>query len=718
MSETTTPNAAEEALASVDAPKDPTRFLEDVFGDGGVFANTFPGYRKRAGQFSMTTAVYAAINADQPVIIEAATGVGKSFAYLIPAIRAVTDDAMKIKLAERRTPTKEDAPVYHFSKQTHDESPRVLVVTAGLNLQDQLVNKDLPFLRKILPWPFRHQAAKGRSNYACLHRYHTTNIFEIKPEDDDEWAGIDRWMKKTQTGDLAELPFEVRPSLRPRISVSADECHGSDCGHFRNCHAVKARDRAGTSEVVVANFHLLLSHLRVSKAGEGTSILPRYDILILDECHELPNIARSFLGFHIHPGLFKELLKLLPAKNPLRHEVEAEIDAFFGTVGAYKRSGNYKARLKDPGLLPHEPICAALVKFAERLQDNAKKLDKKSDDEEVQEDDKREQNELRKAAGRIKEYASNIEQACLLDEPDRTVYFINEERFGTHDRYSLCGEPIDPAPLLRAMIWKAQEPKTPEEKKLHLPIAIGTSATLSTEDDGTEKAIGFMSSRIGADDAKRLVVRTPFNISKQVLTVYPDESPDPKSPDYAKYLAPLIVRAIRMARGRTLGLFTSKKALETVTALVRQSIGGEYPILKQGEAPRVKLVEKFRKDIPSCLFGVKSFWAGVDVPGEALSLVFIDKIPFDPPDDPVLDALSSKDKETFKRYSIPRAAIDLRQAFGRLIRSETDRGVVVLFDRRFMSTGWGKMLVKAMPSTAVTSRLDDIGKFFATTATT
>lgn len=692
-------------------------YLGEVFGDGGLLAKSSPTYKKRAGQVTMTTGVHDAIVSDEPLLAEAATGTGKSFGYLVPAIRAVTDPVTKAKLLERRTVVDEEAPVFRGSAQTCEESPRVLVVTAGLNLQDQLVSKDLPFLRKILPWPFKFQVAKGKNNYACLSKIHGTNVFEIDDEDGDQWSEINEWLKRSPAGDFSELPFEVRPSLKRHVSVSAEECHGSHCSYYRNCYAVQARERAGQAEVVVANFHVFLSHLSVAKAGDGTSIVPRYDILILDEVHELPGIARKFLGFRIHAGMLKEPLKLITGKKPIKADVEREVDAFFSVLGAYKRSGNYKARLKDPMVFPYEPLNAVLVRLAEQFQKEANDIGSE-EDAGPDEGGKREQNELRKAAAKLKERAKSIEQACLLEDSERTVYYISEERVFGQDRFSLCGEPIDPASLLRAMIWKAPEPKPkekpedPEPVRRHLPIAIGASATLSTQDDGTEKAIGFMAAKLGADEAKRIVVRTPFNVSKQVLTIYPNESPDPKAKDYAEQLAPLFVRAIRMSRGRALGLFTSKRVLDVVTAFVRREIGHEYLILKQGEAPRVRLVEKFRQDVPSCLFGVKSFWAGVDVPGEALSMVLIDKIPFDPPDDPVLDALSAKDKKTFLNHSVPRAAIELRQAFGRLIRSESDRGVVVLFDRRFVATGWGKILVQAMPSTSVSMKLDDVANFF------
>jgi ATP-dependent DNA helicase DinG len=691
-------------------------YLEEVFGDGGHLARASATYRKRAGQIAMASAIHDAIATDEPLVVEAATGTGKSLAYLVPAIWAVTDPKMKAELIKRRT-VDEEKPAFHGSQETCEESPRVLVVTAGLNLQDQLTRKDLPFLQRVLPWSFRFEVAKGRSNYACLSRIHSTTALEVNETDDGEWADVNRWLGYTHTGDLAELPFEIRPSIRRHVSVSADECHGNKCAHHEACFSALARERAGSAEVVVVNFHLLLSHLAVTDPGERTSILPRYDVIVLDEVHELPAIARKFLGSHVHPGLLKEPLKLLTGSRSLATDVEREVDAFFGAVSAYRRSGSYQARLKEAHVFAHEPLTNALERLAERLQRQASALDPE-ENELANDHASREQVELRRAAQKVKEHAKHITEACCLEDAERTVYFIQEERVLGRDRCSLAGEPIDPAPLLRALLWRAPEPKPGPDgevkPKRHLPVSIGASATLSTQDDGGEKGVGFMTARLGAEEARRLVLRTPFNISKQVLTCYPRESPDAKAKDYPERLAPLFVRAIRMSRGRALGLFTSRHALNVVTEIVRRELGDEYPILKQGEAPRPKLVERFRADIPSCLFGVKSFWAGVDVPGEALSLVLIDRIPFDPPDDPVMDALSMKDSKVFLHHAVPRAAIELRQAFGRLIRSETDRGVVVLFDRRFMSTGWGKLLVQAMPSTSVTMDLDEIARFFKT----
>ena len=426
-------------------------YLGEVFGDGGLLAKSSPTYKKRAGQVTMTTGVHDAIVSDEPLLAEAATGTGKSFGYLVPAIRAVTDPVTKAKLLERRTVVDEEAPVFRGSAQTCEESPRVLVVTAGLNLQDQLVSKDLPFLRKILPWPFKFQVAKGKNNYACLSKIHGTNVFEIDDEDGDQWSEINEWLKRSPAGDFSELPFEVRPSLKRHVSVSAEECHGSHCSYYRNCYAVQARERAGQAEVVVANFHVFLSHLSVAKAGDGTSIVPRYDILILDEVHELPGIARKFLGFRIHAGMLKEPLKLITGKKPIKADVEREVDAFFSVLGAYKRSGNYKARLKDPMVFPYEPLNAVLVRLAEQFQKEANDIGSE-EDAGPDEGGKREQNELRKAAAKLKERAKFIEQACLLEDSERTVYYISEERVFGQDRFSLCGEPIDPASLLRAMI--------------------------------------------------------------------------------------------------------------------------------------------------------------------------------------------------------------------------------------------------------------------------
>jgi ATP-dependent DNA helicase DinG len=704
-------------------------YIDDVFGPTGLLAKKFERYLPRPVQLKMVHAVHESIANHEPYVIEAGCGVGKSFGYLIPSIYHVTQASEKKALLSHRNDVDTEDPTYHGGRG--EDAPRVLVVTANISLQDQLTRKDLPFLQKLLPWPFKFQIAKGRSNFICLDRVANTDILELNDRaDEDQWLEIVAWSKATAAGDFSELPFDVRPRLKRHTSVSAEECHGVACRYHNECFAMKARENAGQAEVVVTNYHLFFAHLAASKDGGSTSLLPTYDILIMDEAHAMEEIARAFFGFRISAHSLKEPLRLLGGRHPLRKIVENEVDKFFMAMSEYRHSSAYKARLKEPALFHHEPLMGTLETFAKTLLDEANKLGGNVEEGERMLDGatKREQNDLRKAAARLKEAAENIDKAVLLIDPERTVYHLNLDMSGSFgERLWLCGEPIEPSGLLRSMIWSAPDPKpvaAPEvapgipstsppvlPPKRKLPVAIATSATLSTKADGSEKSIGYQASRMGAHDAKRLVVGSPFDLERTVLTVFPRDSPDPKSPNYGAELAPLIVECVRQAEGRTLGLFTSRKVLDIATAAVREAFHGKYKVLKQYEKPRTILVEEFRKDTSSILFGTKSFWAGVDVPGESLSCVLIDKIPFDPPDDPVLDALSERDKDTFKNRSIPRAAIDLRQAFGRLVRSETDRGAVVLFDRRLFSTGWGKILVKALPCTKVTADIADIGPF-------
>ncbi len=693
-------------------------YLDEVFGPAGFFASAFPGYEPRDGQIALAKQVDSAIRNCRSALVEGPTGTGKSVGYLVPLIYHLHHNAKTI--VEER----EDAP-RSMSDELADlndelqgtggerEPARALVVTANIALQEQLVGKDVPLLQRILPWPFTAAIAKGRANYLCHDRFDDSvaeYLLEPPRDYDDrrQWNEVAAWASTTQTGDFSELPFEIRPSLKPRLAVTADDCLGKSCPRRLDCHAEKAKQSVAKAQIIVTNYHLLFAHLAL--AMEGAAILPRFDIVVMDEAHEASDIARDFFGFRITAGSIRHAARLLvPGKvkgkkaplpeidRELHEQITASADHFFEQLREHRRSREYFARIRDERVAEPEGLCAGLLKASTLYQGMADNGGLEA----------ARAAELRRAARRVKLLRGNIEAAMSLEgalgkgsKKGGSVYFIEEEeRDRGPARVTLCARPLDVAPMLRESLFEA----------LNLRCTVATSATLATG-RGAD-AFDFAVKQLGAEDADELLVDSPFDHQRQALLVLPKEVPDPSSKDFADRLAPIIVRAVEEAQGRTLGLFTSRKGLRIAAEALRTALGEQYVILVQGEAPRMQLVKRFKDDVSSVLLGTKSFWAGVDVPGEALSCVLVDRIPFDPPDDPILDALSERSRATFTEYSIPRAAVELRQGFGRLIRSRQDRGVVVLLDKRLVSKGYGKKILRALPDAPISNDLGDIGRF-------
>lgn len=692
-------------------------YIDDVFGSGGLFAQAFPGYEARQGQVDLARAVDVAIREGVPAIAEGPTGTGKSVAYLVPLVWHLTQGREGLLARRPAPPPPPEGPLSDLdSDEAADrpegeegpEPPRALVATANIALQEQVIRKDVPLLQGLLPWRFTAALAKGRSNYLCLDRHDDTAgelVLEPLRDHDDraQWLEIARWAATTGTGDFSELPFELRSSLRPKLSVSADDCVGPTCPRRADCFPQKAKRAVKRADIIVANYHLLFAHLAL--AAEGAQLLPRFDVVVLDEAHAAADIARDFFGFRVTPGALRHAARLLvapkgkskkgflPTIDPeLRAEIDRLSDGFFSELRDHRRSPRYYARLSEPDVAEAAPLCEALRKAATLYQATADKGEAAPP----------RQAELLRAGRRARILAGDVERAIGLLDPKREIYFVEEEDRGpgVPSRIALCGAPLDPAPLLRATLFESPE----------LTTVVATSATLATSrgDDAFDYAVR----QLGAEAATELLVDSPFDLRRQALTIVPRDAPDPKAKDFAEQLAPLVVRVVELARGRTLGLFTSRRGLRVAAEAVRAELGDRYSILVQGEAPRTQLVERFRKDVSSVLLGTRSFWAGVDVPGEALSCVVIDKVPFDPPDDPIADAMDEKlGRKCFVEWAIPRAATELRQGFGRLIRSKQDRGVVVILDRRLVLKPWGKKLRRALPETAFSEDLEDVGRF-------
>ena len=649
-------------------------YIHDVFGAGGIMAQRFEGYEPRPGQVRMAEAVDLAIDSGTHLVTEAATGVGKSRAALVPAI-------------------------YH---STHN-SKRALVATANIALQEQYVNKDLPALQAELPWPFKFALVKGRSNYLCLSRLEHVEFSEIESEASrpgitcDPYAFCD-WCASTETGDVSDAGV-VPPMLWALMSVGADRCKGKACKHAQACFANRAKARATDADVVVANYHLLFADMAVRDASEeGTGVLPPVDIVVMDEAHRAGEIARDFIGDTVTESALRRLgtdalrtmheaSLTLEDEGPFIKLEEAAGDLFADLL-TLRRSKDYHVRLRAEGTFDVEPTSVALAKVAHELG-GISKDDRLTGGQRMM---------MRKIRDRANKHRAALLDAHALADPN-CVYFIEERKAGKHARASLCSMPVDVSATLREGLFEKRS------------TVVCMSATLAVGGSFKHFCAG-----VGADGAPSLVVDSPFDLSTQALLVVPAGLPDPRESAYRTAVPEFVSKTIAQAQGRTLALFTTWKNLQATAEKLRSDgTSSKYKILVQGDAPRTMLVDHFRSDVSSVLLGTASFWEGVDVPGEALSCVVIDRLPFATPDDPVLDVITERDpRGWFSKWSMPKAIIAFRQGFGRLIRSTRDRGVVVCLDRRLVDKSYGRTFVKALGPVRLARDIEDVGRFFQT----
>jgi ATP-dependent DNA helicase DinG len=634
-------------------------YIDTVFGPNGIFARRFQGYAPRRGQIELTQAVDRGIEENAHLLAEAPTGTGKSIAYLVPAIRHAAE-----------------------------HGKRVLVVTGNIALQEQLVGKDLPLLAEVLPWDVSFALLKGRQNYLCPSRLPEQEAephLDIpgEPFDVDRYQAILDWAETTETGDKSELPFEPAPRLWKRFSITSEDCKGNECRFREQCFAAKAKVRAEQAMVVVTNYHMLLLHLHLREITGRDLILPPFDIAICDEGHKMADIAREFFGFRATAGSVRWAARLLPrmGHGRLAARLEAETSSFFERLDAYAQSDAYDRRLRAPGEVPHQELRAALVETFRVYQEAM---------DEVLDGDARA--ELTRAMARAMALVIQIDSAMALAD-EGSVYFLERLPKGG---VALASKVVDVSERLRKLFFDAT------------PSVIVTSATLTTSG-----SFDHARRELGVRDARELVVESPFDFEKQALLVVPEGLPSPQEPVFAEVVADTVARVVELAEGRTLGLFTSYRNLN---AAYERLTGCGYRVLRQGDAPRTQLIETFRKDVRSVLLGTESFWAGVDVPGESLSCVVIDRLPFPPPDDPVLDAVSERDPDWFQQFSLPRAIIAFKQGFGRLIRSQLDRGVVVVLDERLVTKRYGRKFLGSLPFTLKSRRLAHVRHFLAEAA--
>jgi ATP-dependent DNA helicase DinG len=628
--------------------------IKEIFGPSGLLGSQLEGYEPRPQQVEMAEVVYEALQRDQKAVIEAATGTGKTLAYLIPAL-----------LSGRR----------------------VVVSTATKALQEQIFFKDIPFLRALFEKAkpkraFKAVYLKGRGNYLCkfrLERWGELLTFRTKQEA-LLFARIRGWAKKTRTGDRAEiegLPEDFGPWQQ--VTASGAQCHGQACEHYNDCFVTRLRREAREADLIVVNHHLYFADLALREGGVA-EILPEYDAVVFDEAHHLEQTIASFFGQEVSTYRINELL------TDVRKTLEAESAAT--AVGAQRIEEVerltwlfFEAFHVPEGRHALEDVLVGLIgeEVARRYGDLQEAMEllkgwlEKANAGEA----------AARLVSRCQGLAEDLE-SILRREDAAKVYLVERRGRGLY----LQTVPLDVAALFRRQVLGRKEAQ------------IYTSATLRA--GGT---FDFFLGRLGmkAEEVVTRGLEPVFDYPKQALVYIPKRLPEPQHPDFLDGLCQIVLYLIKTTQGRAFVLFTSYRNMQEVHARLKGEI--EQRVLCQGEASHRELLEQFRSDISSVLFATYSFWEGVDVEGEALSLVIIDKLPFASPADPVTRArmklLESRGEDPFATYSVPAAAITLRQGFGRLIRSRRDLGIVAILDSRLGRKGYGRFFLDSLPPAGV-----------------
>ena len=631
--------------------------ISALLGADGPFARDLPNFLPREAQQTMAQAVQHAIAERDVLIAEAGTGTGKTYAYLVPALLS---------------------------------GDRVIVSTGTKALQDQLYFRDLPRVRSVLGAHLKTALLKGRANYLCLYRLDQT-VREGATFDRaqaSQLASIRAWSARTRRGDrmeLAEVPEES--SLWPRVTSTPENCLGVECPFYDDCHVIKARRDAQEADIVVVNHHLLFADLALKQEGFG-EILPGAQAFILDEAHQIPELAGQFFSQSISARQLTELAQdSLNECNGITGAIGAVLEPVEAVQDAVRR-----LRLTLDPLPQRGPfhLLESYTNVREAMRDVRELVAALAD-------------VLASQAERSRGFANVHERASSLSERfDRIAEGAGREDVRWYEQFprgfAFHATPLDLAAPLRGLRERTQA------------AWIHTSATLSVAGD-----FGHFARQLGLDDPQTLSLDSPFDYREQALCYLPPGLPDPAARDYTERVIDAVLPVLEASDGRAFVLFTSHRALRRAADLLRERVS--WPLFVQGDAPRHRLLEEFRASGHGVLLGAASFWEGVDVQGEALSVVVIDKLPFAAPDDPVLqarlEALEQSGINPFMGWQVPSAVIALKQGAGRLIRDVRDRGVLVLCDPRLTGKGYGKLFLASLPPMPRTREIADVRTFFA-----
>jgi ATP-dependent DNA helicase DinG len=665
-----------------------------IFSDTGALAGVLEGYEPRDGQRRMAEAVADVIENGGVLLAEAGTGTGKTLAYLAPAL-----------LSGRR----------------------VLVSTGTKNLQEQIFFKDLPLLRSALGLQFTATLMKGRSNYACLQRW---DAYKDGVEGNTSAGGrlidtgdriflpiIERWIAKTDTGDRAELrdlPEDI--PIWKDIAAEAESCLGIECPQYDACFVTRMRRRAAESDVVIVNHHLLCADASVRQSAYG-EVIPTCATLVVDEAHQLEDVATQYFGYAVSPfrvdGLVRDAQRILPDvpnQSVLTRALARTAEhsrAFFSCLSldpSLRTRAGMEARVRytAEALSEHFEEGGSLAGALEGLEGTLALTTSQSwgppsggPEQPAQaglHDESEPAEALASLQRRAGELAKELRFLIRAGDPDY-VYYVETRGRGVVLRAS----PVDVSRIVQEALFD------------RMRATILTSATLAV--DGSFE---YVRGRLGIRQAEELRVPSEFDYSRQALLYLPKRVPSPKAPAFAEAAGREVIELVKRSRGRAFVLFTSYSVLRVVQQLVEAAL--PYPVLVQGTAPRTELIERFRTTPSAVLLATSSFWQGVDVVGEALSCVIIDKLPFASPGDPVtaarIEAINASGGDAFGEYQVPLAILALQQGLGRLIRHRTDRGVLAVLDPRLRTMGYGRRFLASLPPAPVTYELNAVEQFF------
>ena len=633
--------------------------------DGACAGEEFP-YEPRPQQLEMALAVAEAIEGPHHVAVEAGTGVGKSFAYLVPLIHAAVT-----------------------------RNIQALVSTYTISLQEQLISKDIPFLQKHMGLDFKAVLVKGRSNYLCLRRLARARRMSgelFKSEEQEELDRIRAWADRTSDGSIQELEQQPHPEVWSTVCAEHGNCLWNKCPEYKRCFLMHARNHSRDAHLLVVNHHLFFSEL--SLRTHGAAFLPEYRIAVLDEAHMIENVASEHMGIRLSHYAFEHWMRRLYVPESSKgllgvlkdgeavHAVTRlwdEIDEFYAEVRKWAKFGDDSSqRVVQAPLDISTTAMDTLAEVTSRLR----KLIEDSKDEDLKA-------ELKAIRAHGCEMRDGLE-AFLKQALDDQVYWV--EREGRRRQQTvLYSAPVEVGPILQQSLFE------------NLDCVVMTSATLAVGD-----ALDYFKNRVGAPDCESLKLGSPFDFARQMRIYIPRGLPDPNSAEtFATAAAPVIQTYIAKTQGRAFVLFTSTSLMRKVADLVRDFMTAQgFTLYVQGSGlPRHVMLDRFRKGAASVLFGLDSFWMGVDVRGEALSNVIITKLPFAVPDQPLvkarMDRIREKGGDPFKEYSLPEAILKFRQGVGRLIRTATDEGIVVILDNRIITKWYGRKFLGSIPECPV-----------------
>jgi ATP-dependent DNA helicase DinG len=649
--------------------------MQQIFGPDGLIAKAHPEYEHRPGQIEMAEAVLRAFEQKRHLIVEAGTGTGKTLAYLVPAIAAACGSGA-----------------------------RVVISTGTKNLQEQLIDKDIPFLHEILPAKFRAAVMKGRNNYACLHRIKRAETMPVLEGLDqiDQFDEVFRWVTQTETGDRAELSNlpENLPFWR-HIDARSDTCLGQKCPDFEPCFLTRMRQRAIDADIVVVNHHLFFADLALRNGAYG-AVLPDYAAVILDEAHQIEDVASEYFGVQASNYQIDDLLRDVSYLKIEDGEAERELtrissriqrfaDLFWvslregrGLEGrfALTRRGISPTVREDSELDEEQagtPAYPALDNALRRLETTLDILkDAPADGENI--------------VRRIRQLRFDL-NFIVKGEDKKFVYWLERRGRGVFLRAS----PIDVSTLLQDKLFEK------------VPTVVLTSATLSSAGN-----FNFIRERLGLDEGEEMIAESIFDFENQAVLYLPPRMPDPRSEQWSAAAAAEVIKIVNATAGRAFVLSTSFAGMNDLYERVSPEL--DFPCFLQGSGSKGALLRKFRETPNAVLFATSSFWQGVDVRGEQLSCVIIDKLPFAVPSDPIVAArqrhIDERGGSSFYEYSVPQAIISLKQGLGRLIRSTTDRGVLAVLDPRLRTKMYGQTFLKSLPPCRITSEVVELRRVF------